>query len=79
MFLTTMLAGQVLGTSRVKGKRKEWGEETVLSNEALETQKCQTGETGAAGRGLHSWILLPCNSWEWVGWVMGVTGIQQQQ
>lgn len=54
MFLTTMLARQVPGTRRVKGKRKEWGEEMVFSIAALGTQKCQTGEAGAAERGVYS-------------------------
>lgn len=59
MFLTAVLTGQVLGTRRVKGKRKGWGEEMVFFSAALGTQKCQTGEDGAAGRGVYSWVLLP--------------------
>lgn len=59
MFLNTMLTGQVLVTGRVKGKRKGWGEEMVFSSAALGTQKCQTGEAGAAGRGVYSWVFCP--------------------
>jgi len=79
MFLTTGLTGQVPGARRAKGKRKGWREEMVFSSAALGTEKCQAGEAGAAGRGVCSWVLLPWNSWEWVGWVMEVTGVPWQQ
>lgn len=59
MFLSTLLAGQVLGTKGVKGKRKKWRAEVMVASTALGAQGCQTGGAAAAGRGVQSWILVP--------------------
>lgn len=49
-----------MGTRHQESERqkKEVGEEIEYFSAALGTQKCDTEERGAAGRGIYSWVLL---------------------